>query len=259
MFVNGGIKLEDYYQSLKDELLARQNQLKALTKGLKQPKIKGDYYEALLRDFVSRFIDSSLSVKHGLIFDNKGNSSRECDIIVYDKKKKPWFESGDTVIVNEEYVKAAMQVKATLNSKNLKNSIENLKSVKKLNSHIECWIVAFNTKMLFKTLYLNAAQSRVVQHLIVLSPKKMETETQSLFTNQMKFFVDMIRQIGGKTLYGGTKDFIIYKERKGGVGLILNENVNRNREILRKIYSNNFWEVLHNKQYRSIGYSQPSD
>ncbi len=83
------ITMEDFYEGLKKELLSKREQLRSLTR---QPKIQGDYYEALVRDFVDRFIDDSLSVKQ-VIYDHKGQKSREATYHLR-KRKKP-LSSGD--------------------------------------------------------------------------------------------------------------------------------------------------------------------
>jgi len=83
--------MNNYYRELKNELLAKRGQLRSLTL---QSKVQGDYHEALIREFISRFIDDKLSVKTGLIYNEEYKRSRECDVIVYEKGKKTLFESG---------------------------------------------------------------------------------------------------------------------------------------------------------------------
>ena len=82
--IEQAIHMKNYYRELKNELLAKRGQLRSLTI---QSKIQGDYHEALIRDFISRFIDDKLSVKHGLIYNDDNQKSRECDVIVYEKGK----------------------------------------------------------------------------------------------------------------------------------------------------------------------------
>lgn len=124
----------DYYDGLKKELLAKREVIKSLTR---QSKIQGDYYEALIRDFVRRFIPERFRVGYGLLYDEEGRRSRECDVVIYDAlDRKPLFKSQDLVIVNSKDVKFVMQVKSILTSKSLKEAINNLKSVKSLNKNI---------------------------------------------------------------------------------------------------------------------------
>jgi hypothetical protein len=244
--------MSNYYLELKKELLAKRGQLRSLTL---QSKLQGDYHEALIRNFISRFIDNKLSVKHGLIYNNE-RLSRECDIIIYEKGKKPLFESGDLVIVDEEFVKFVVQVKSILTSNTLKKGVDNLREVKKLNKNIMCWIVGFETKLLFRTMYLNVWRSGAVQFLHAFQSDK-KRESESLLNNQIKMFVDLIRQCGDYEKYGYVKDFVIYKEGKGKPALLLTEDEQKNKAILSEIYSKGLWSALN--RFSSSSWSRPLD
>jgi hypothetical protein len=231
--------MEENYGELKKELFAKREQLRALTLN---PKILGDYHEELIRDFVSRFIDDRLSVKHGLIYDDNGQRSRECDVIIYEKGRKPLLESGNLVIVNEVDVRFVLQVKSKLTSRTLKSAINNLKQVKKLNDQIMCWIVGFETKMLFKTLYLEAWRSGAVQFLHVFN-SEMKKEDKLLGDNQMRFFVNAISQCGNYPKYGYTNDLVIYQEGSRRLALTQGEDEQNVKNILSEIYSIGFWDL----------------
>jgi hypothetical protein len=246
--------MSNYYLELKKELLAKREQLRNLTR---QSKLQGDYHEALIRDFISRFIDDKLAVKHGLIFNNE-QLSRECDIIIYEKGKKPLFESGDLVIVNEEFVKFVVQVKSTITSATLKRAIDNLREVKKINKNIMCWIVGFETKLLFRTMYLNARRSGAVQFLHAFHSEK-KRESESLLGFQMRMFVDFIRQCGDYPRYCHVNDFVIYKEGKGKPALLLTEDEQKNEAILSEIYSKDLWDALNRREFLSSNWDSPSN
>jgi hypothetical protein len=176
----------NFYESEKQILLANIDKLKFFTS---QTKIKGEYLEALVRDLVRKYIDDKFKVKYGILVDDKGNRSEECDIIVYEQGKKPVFEfREDLVIVNAKDVRFVIQVKSTLTSSTLKNAIKNLKKVKELNKYIRCWIVGFKTKTLLKTLYLNSWRSKSVQYLHAFE-SNLPTENKLLLNKQMEFFI----------------------------------------------------------------------
>ena len=160
------------------------------------------------------------------------------------------FESGDLVIVNQEFVKFVFQVKSTLTSDTLKKAIDNLQEVKKLNKNIMCWIVGFETKLLFRTLYLNARRSGAVQFLHVFH-SEIKSESKSLLDSQMKSFVNFIRQCGDYTTYGYVEDFVIYNEGNGKPSLLLDEDGQKNKRILAEIYSTSLWDVLKRKDVLS--------
>lgn len=235
--------MNDYYEGLKNELLSKRKQLRSLTR---QSKIQGDYYEALVREFVRRFVDDSLSVKHGLILGHNGRKSPECDVIIYEKGKKPLFESGDLVIINQEDVRFVIQVKSRLDSTTLKSAIENLRKVKNLNKQIMCWIIGFDTKLLIKTLYLQAWRSGVVQYLQVFCSNR-KTEDKTLLSNQMMFFIEAVRRCRDFSKYGYTSDLVIHREERFRLAL---NNTDEEKAIVRKlsrVYSlgyENYWKEI---------------
>jgi len=230
--------MEENYGELEKELFAKREQLRGLTLN---PKILGDYHEELIRDFISRRIDDRLSVRHGVIYNENGERSRECDVIIYEKGRKPLFESGNLVIVNEDDVRFVLQVKSRLTSRTLKSAINNLKQVKKLNNQIMCWIVGFETKMLFKTLYLEAWRSGSVQFLHVFN-SEIKKENKLLLDSQMRFFVNAIRQCGNYPKYGYTNDFVIYQEGSRRLALKQGEDEENVKNILSELYSTGFWD-----------------
>lgn len=95
--------MDPYYESFTKQILARRDQIRSLTR---QSKIQGDYYEALVREFIRKHIPKRYSVGHGLVFDEREQKrSKECDVIVYDSsKRQPLFQSQDLVIVNPDDV-----------------------------------------------------------------------------------------------------------------------------------------------------------
>jgi len=247
----------DYYESLVKELLAKRELVRSLTR---QCKIQGDYHEALIRDFARRFIPQMYEVGHGIIFDEKMNKSRECDVIIYRiRERRPLFKSQDLVVVSSKDVKIVMQVKSRLYSRTLKDAIANLKEVKKLSKNILTWIVALENSTLLKTLYYNAWRSRAVQFLHVFLSKR-RTENTVLLESQMKFFVDLLR-IYTEPGSGSTEALVIYDGQYGGrrtgwmalheprKGYKFEDEEKRVKAILEDIYRKGFWD-LWNSEYK---------
>jgi hypothetical protein len=225
----------NFYESEKQILLANIDKLKFFTS---QTKIKGEYLEALVRDLVRKYIDDKFKVKYGILVDDKGNRSGECDIIVYEQGKKPVFEfREDLVIVNAKDVRFVIQVKSTLTSSTLKNAIKNLKKVKELNKYIRCWIVGFKTKILLKTLYLNSWRSKSVQYLHAFE-SNLPTENKLLLNKQMELFIETVRQIGDSSKYSWINGLVIYG--KGAHQLILQHDSDEHKikTFLSKINEN---------------------
>lgn len=248
----------DYYENLKNELLAKRGTVRSLTR---QSKIQGDYHEALVRDFVGRFIPQEYEVGHGIIFnDMMQERSRECDVIIYSiRERRPLFKSQSLVIVDSRDVKIVMQVKSMLTSKTLKESIQNLRVVKKLNQNILCWIFGFETNVLLYTLYLNAWKSGAVQFLHAFK-SQCKTERNELIGSQMKFFVDLLRRYT-EPGSGYTEALVIYSGdyRRRTTGWIAlheprerykyEDEVKRVKKTLRDIYQKGFWN-LWNSEYK---------
>jgi hypothetical protein len=158
--------------------------------------------------------------------------------------------------VNQDYVKFVFQVKSTLTSQTLKLAIDNLQEVKRLNKNIMCWIVGFETKLLFRTLYLNARRSGAVRFLHAFYSER-KRESKSLLDSQMKLFVDLIRQCGDYSTYGYVKDFVIYREGKGKPALLLGEDEQKNKTILSEIYSKSLWDLSKCRNLLADSFERP--
>jgi hypothetical protein len=227
---------EEYYTSFRDELLAKSKRLLSLTRN---SKIKGDYHEVIMREFIQKHIPSKYKVGHGLVYDECNERvSRECDVIVYESKHAPLFESQDLVIVNPDKVKFVMEVKSTLKSSTLKEAIANLTSVKTLNHQIMCSILGFRTKIKLDTLYFNTWKSGLVQFLLVLkysNKKKIE----SVLKDQTKWFVKNLRQYGDSGLFSYSPHFIVRLDENPANNVILehNEDEKKVRERLSEMFS----------------------
>ena len=233
--------MENNYNEIKNVLIAKRKTLIEIGFESLPPKIQGDYNEALIRDLIIEKIDTDkYEVKQGIIYDDKGKRSKECDIIIYRKGKKPIFETKNLVVVNEDDVVFVIEVKNTLDSTRLAEAISNLEEVKKLNRQIMCWIVAFKTKMLITTLYRKALESNCVQFLHVFQ-SEMKRENEALLKNQMNFFIRAVRRCGTYSRGGYTKDFVI--DIKGSKILTLNEDKEKNVKILSEIQSTEFWDL----------------
>lgn len=226
--------MQDYYNKLKEELFAKREQLRTLTR---QSKIQGDLSEALIREFLVKFIDEKFAVKYGVLSDDKGNSSGECDVIIYQKKDKPWFEFVDLVIARSEDVRFVIQIKSSITSSTLKDAIASLNAVKKLNKNIWCWIVGYKTTLLFKTLYLNAWRSRCVQFLhAFMSDKK--TEDKALLNAQMEQFVKTIRHCGNHSQYSWSDSLQVGQRDTDQIVLPSDSDERKIKSIISSIYEN---------------------
>jgi fructose-bisphosphate aldolase class 1 len=193
--------MKQYYLNVQKKILVQRDIIRSL---LKDPKVIGDYYEAIIMEAVRESISEYFAVRRGVILSDSGQSSRECDIIVYSAAEYgPLFLSGDIVVINPEAVRCVIQVKGTLNHENLHEAIKNLDSVNRLRPGIWKLIVGFNTNLLYNDLVKMCADSSNVNGLFVFSStNKSEKEDIAL---QMQHFVELLKLIAAPTMYQ-TKD-----------------------------------------------------
>ena len=94
---------------------------------------KGDEREARLKAFLETYLPHKYAIGKGEIVDLAGNTSRQCDLVIYDRTISPILYSGkEFQIFLAEFVYAVIEVKSMLSYKELSAAIENIKSVKKL-------------------------------------------------------------------------------------------------------------------------------
>jgi hypothetical protein len=193
--------MQQYYWNVQKKILVQRDIIRSL---LKDPKVIGDYYEAIIMEAVRESISQYFSARRGVILAADGQSSRECDIIVYSAAEYgPLFLSGDIVVINPEAVRCVIQVKGTLNRENLNEAIKNLQSVDKLRPGIWKLIIGYNTSLLYNDLVKVCAESSCVNGIFALaSSNKMEKEDIS---SQMQNFVELLKLIAAPTMYQ-TKD-----------------------------------------------------
>jgi len=248
--------MQDYYCNLKKELFAKWGQLRTLTR---QSKIQGDFSEALIREFLVRFIADKFAVKHGILYDDKGKSSKECDIIIYEKDNKPWFEFGDLVIAKPEDVRFVIQIKSRITSSTLKSAIDTLKAVKKLDKHIWCWIVGYETTLLFRTLYLHAWRSRSVQFLHAFQSDR-KTENEPLLNRQMEYFVKAVRGCGhySERFWLRSLDLHVCHTDTDYIGLQSDSDEKKIKSIISSIYENS-GNLQQHRKYIKLQYERPTD
>ncbi len=192
--------MKQYYRMVQEKILVQRDIICSL---LKDPQIIGDYYEAIIRDAVRESISKSFDVGRGVILSETGNSSRECDIIVYSAAEYgPLFVSGDIVVVKPEAVRCVIQVKGTLSNDSIMDAIKNLTSVSRLREGIWKLIVGFKTDVLYETIVKNCAQSKVVNGVFVLSTiSRREKEDITL---QMQKFIGLLKSITAPGMYQKT-------------------------------------------------------
>lgn len=189
--------MEQFYRKVQEKLMVQRDIICSL---LKDPRIIGDYYEAILRDAVREVVSSSFAVRRGVVLAADGKASRECDIIVYNTAEYgPLFVSGDIAVVSPEAVRCVIQVKGTVSMDNLGDAIASLAAIDQLRAGIWKFIVGFKTNVDYQSLVKLCAESRQVNGIFVFSSSaRGEKEDISL---QMEKLVGILKSITAPGVY----------------------------------------------------------
>ena len=189
--------MQQYYRKIQDKVLVQRDIIKSL---VKDQRVIGDYYEAIIRDVIRENVAEAFAVRRGVVLSKEGKTSSECDIIVYSAAEYgPLFKSGEIVVISPDAVRCVVEVKGTLNKRHLSNAVKNLSSVNELRSGIWKLIVGFNTNILYQSLVNQCVQSKTVNGIFVFnSTCQKEKEDISL---QILKFVGLLKEITLPTVH----------------------------------------------------------
>ncbi|WP_419773916.1 DUF6602 domain-containing protein [Halarcobacter sp.] len=135
-----------YYESINNEFIALKERITYLI-GYTHHPTTGGYNEALLKDFISRYLPENIGVSRGFVVFNQRQdnnyeirrndleyNSNELDILLYDKTRPTLYKSDDLVIVDVHSVKGIIEVKATLRANQVYNIVDKFKrNISKIN------------------------------------------------------------------------------------------------------------------------------
>ena len=105
-----------------------------ITKGIPTPLERGEGREEVLRRFLKDYLPRRFGVASGFVIDASGKVSKQIDVIIYDAENAPVFKvTEDKNVFPAECVCAICEVKSYLDGKELKDAIEKICSVKRLD------------------------------------------------------------------------------------------------------------------------------
>lgn len=114
------------------------------------PGLVGSAIETPVRNLLSSVLPRGLSVGTGCVIDSYRNTSRQMDIVLYERDICPIFRVNDTPEATYypcEGVIAVGEIKATINGDKLQKAFKNIESAKTLKRHWERPVTdALNTK-----------------------------------------------------------------------------------------------------------------
>jgi hypothetical protein len=125
---------EFFFDSISKKMLIDFESIKKIIE--KKPTVTGQILENTVREFLTKYFPPSLGITSGYIFDVNGNESRQIDIIIYDAFRTPVFINSENIrVVPAECVYAVIEVKSLINTRELKDIFENMRSVKSLQKN----------------------------------------------------------------------------------------------------------------------------
>ena len=95
---------------------------------------KGTFREQILKSFLRPFLPGCYGVSGGQAFDDKGNISKQLDVVIYDSIFSyiaPYMD--DFIYFPCESVYGNIEIKSNLNKQSFKEAVENIASLKSLS------------------------------------------------------------------------------------------------------------------------------
>jgi len=123
--------MADYFESIAKELLNELNVIKELVK--KHNPTIGTVTEEILRKFLKRHLPESIKIGQGFIRNSAGETSKQCDILIYHSNfTNHFYKLDDLVVIPAESVIAIVEVKTTINSAIFHDAIDYFNQVLKI-------------------------------------------------------------------------------------------------------------------------------
>ena len=104
-----------------------------LTSQLSHALSTGEAREFILKELLRKYLPAKLGIDKGIILSSDGQVSKQIDIVIYDKLNTPLLYGAENLrLFPVEGVYAIISIKSKLDSSGLRESVENIHSVKKL-------------------------------------------------------------------------------------------------------------------------------
>ncbi len=118
------MNLVDYYKSISNEMLIMKDRIRQLIKN-SHWLTDGEWKESILRTVLKRHLPSNLGVGRGFVLTTQG-SSKQIDVLIYDKNYPIIFKDGDLVFIEANAVRGIVEVKSTGTNDSLNKGFESL-------------------------------------------------------------------------------------------------------------------------------------
>lgn len=141
------------FNAIQREIIQKRKTIHRTIKNTKKlpSKILGDLYEDIIRTYTIRFLPNIYEIYTGLIASEEEGEiirvSKELDLIIIDSRVLfPLFSASNLIITDPKPVKCVIQVKSEITTDTIKNSKENLESVKNLGN-IPTILIGFKSRI----------------------------------------------------------------------------------------------------------------
>ncbi len=118
------MNLVEYHKSIGRELLDVKNRFRDLIGDQYHRLADGKHKESILKTILQRHLPKNISAKNGFIRFDDISISSEIDILLFSNDRPLLFENSDLVISTPHAVFGGIEVKTTLTSSNLTESLE---------------------------------------------------------------------------------------------------------------------------------------
>ncbi len=175
--------ISNYYNIVQAELLLKRQQILEF---INVPKLLGDFYEEIIRDYLRSHLPPQLKVLRGVVADpTKEITSKECDITIYNSTRWfPLFKTENMAIIPSYCVESVIEVKSEITTDTLKQAKKTLQSVRSIESSVNCFLVGYSNSW---TLESAREEFNDVGVLIAFSDRKRE-----LIPNQLRLLMDKL-------------------------------------------------------------------
>jgi len=154
---------------------------------------QGQETEKDVTNLLADFLPSNFGLGSGVIIDTLGNTTKQIDIIIYDKNKSDYTLSKNSKIFLADHVIAAIEIKTTYTNSSLVGALSNIESVKKLKVAPHNWIESdynANTKQLEYKSYSPSPPLGIV--FFFQSHETQSSLDMDAFFKNLKFSIDNI-------------------------------------------------------------------
>ena len=135
---------EIFHEYWQLRVSAAASQLEAARTIIAHSTTRGTIAENTVRGIVAPLLPYRYGIAGGFLLSKGADASRQIDVLAYDRlESSPLYEDHTSVVVSPEMAVLAIEVKSTLNKKDLGDAVANLASAKRLNPNIATVVFAF--------------------------------------------------------------------------------------------------------------------